>query len=89
MKYEDYLKDELIKKCYEKDVTINALKKQLEEIEENETINRDILLENTGLKQELKDTKYQRDMNCNTISNLCEQLEVYKNCINALSGNRD
>lgn len=88
MKYEDYLKQELAKKCYEKDATINALSKQLEELRENEEINRDILLENSRLKQELKDTIYQRDMNCNTIDNLCQQLEVYKNCVEALSGNK-
>ena len=88
MKYEDYLKQELAEKCYEKDATINALTKQLEELRENEEINRDALLENVRLKQELKDTIYQRDMNCHTINNLGEQLEVYKNCVEALSGNK-
>lgn len=89
MKYEEMLKEELISKCYKKDELIKELKELIEKIKENEEINKDILLENTRLKQELKEVIYQRDMNCHTINNLVEQLEIYKNCVKALSGNVD
>ena len=89
MKYEEMLKEKLVSKCYEKDELIKELKELIEKLKENEEINRDALLENTRLKQELKDAIYQRDMNCYTINNLGEQIEVYKNCVKALSGNVD
>lgn len=87
MEYEKCLKDELVKKCNEKDEIIYELRKNLERFVENEEINRSVILENVRIKQELQDVTYQLDMNCNTINNLREQLEVYKNCIKALSGN--
>ena len=89
MKYEEMLKEKLVSECYEKDELIKELKELIEKLRENEEINRDALLENARLKQELKDAIYQRDMNCYTINNLDEQIEVYKNCIKALSGNVD
>lgn len=70
MKYEEMLKEKLINICYEKDRLINELRERLEKLQENEEINRDALLENARLKQELKDAIYQRDMNCHTINNL-------------------
>lgn len=57
----------------------------LEVLEEKQRIYSD----EQRLKQELKDVIYQRDMNCHTINNLVEQLEIYKNCVKALSGNVD
>lgn len=89
MKYEEMLKEKLVRCCYEKDEILKELRERIEQLSENAEINRDVLLENARLKQELKDVIYQRDMNCHTINNLGEQLEVYKNCVKALSGNVD
>ena len=89
MKYEEMLKEKLVRSCYEKDRLLQELRERIKQLSENKEINRDVLLENTRLKQELKDTIYERDMNYHTINNLGEQLEVYKNCIKALSNNVD
>ena len=73
----------------EKDAAINALTKQLEELRENEEINKAILLENIRLKEDLKYKEDLDRLNERTIWNLQEQLEVYKDCIEALSRARD
>ena len=49
MKYEEMLKEILINICYEKDKLINELRERLEKLQENEEINRDVLLENARI----------------------------------------
>lgn len=88
MKYENCLKEELVKYCYTSDKTIEALEKQLEEVSENEEINKDILLKNIDLERQLKRVENSLMFSEQEIINLKQQLGIYEKCIEALSENR-
>lgn len=88
MRYENYLKEDLVKECYEKDEKIKKIKKQLEELSGNEEINKDILLKDVELERQVKRLNDSLMFSEQEITNLKQQLEIYKECIEAISGNR-
>lgn len=83
--YNKMKKEDLIKICEANQSERICMEERFKRTDEDITINRDLLLENIHLKEELEDTKKQRDLNYYTIQHLQEQIEVYKDCIKALS----
>lgn len=79
--YSKLTKEKLISLCIEYQTQIEALIVRVKDIEENEEINKSLLLENIHLKEELENTRKERDKNYQTIECLYKNVETYKECL--------